>query len=70
MIVLKFYNCIGLELIRVGEDGDSVIEGNDVTLICKIFTANEFSSPPEWSYRINNTGSPQIINDLNPHEGK
>jgi hypothetical protein len=54
----------------VGEDGDSVIEGNDVTLICKIFTANEFSSPPEWSYRINNTGSPQIINDLNPHEGK
>ena len=52
------------------DDEDSVLEGSNVTLICRIFSEAEFSSPPEWSYRINNTGPQQILNELNPHEGE
>ncbi|KZS02346.1 Uncharacterized protein APZ42_000652, partial [Daphnia magna] len=33
------------------------------------FTETEFSSPPEWSYRINNTGQMRIINETSPPEG-
>jgi hypothetical protein len=54
----------------VDDDEDSVLEGSNVTLICRIFSEAEFSSPPEWSYRINNTGPPQILNELDPHERK
>uniref|UniRef100_A0A0P6GTW8 receptor protein-tyrosine kinase n=1 Tax=Daphnia magna TaxID=35525 RepID=A0A0P6GTW8_9CRUS len=58
----------GMEVVRVGEMEDPV-EGANATLICRMFTETEFSSPPEWSYRINNTGQMRIINETSPPEG-
>ncbi|KAI9559132.1 hypothetical protein GHT06_015921 [Daphnia sinensis] len=58
----------GMEVVRVGEMEDPA-EGTNATVICRMFTETEFSSPPEWSYRINNTGQMRIINETNPPEG-
>uniref|UniRef100_A0A0P5CRP3 Uncharacterized protein n=1 Tax=Daphnia magna TaxID=35525 RepID=A0A0P5CRP3_9CRUS len=62
-----------MELTRIG-DSDDPVEGSNVTLICLIHTDGEindkmrkgFPSPPEWYYRINDTGPMQIINKTNP----
>lgn len=59
---------IGIDVVRDGE-ADDPVEGANVTLICRMFTETEFSSLPEWSYRINNTGQMQVINETSPHEG-
>ncbi|KAK4010542.1 vascular endothelial growth factor receptor 1 [Daphnia magna] len=66
----------GMELTRIG-DSDDPVEGSNVTLICLIHTDGEindkmrkgFPSPPEWYYRINDTGPMQIINKTNPPKG-
>lgn len=66
-----------MELTRIG-DSDDPVEGSNVTLICLIHTDGEindkmrkgFPSPPEWYYRINDTGPMQIINKTNPPKGK
>ncbi|XP_057368363.2 vascular endothelial growth factor receptor 1-like [Daphnia carinata] len=66
----------GMELTRIG-DADDPLEGSNVTLICLIHTDGEinnemrkgFPSPPEWYYRINDTGPMQVINKTNPPKG-
>jgi hypothetical protein len=63
-----------MELSRVG-DLEDPLEGTNVTLICLIHTDGEnqlrsgFPSPPEWYYRINDTGEMQMVNKSNPPEG-
>lgn len=63
-----------MELTRVGDIEDP-LEGTNVTLICLIHTDGEnkmrngFPSPPEWLYRMNDTGEMQSINKTNPPEG-
>lgn len=63
-----------MELTRVG-DVEDPLEGTNVTLICLIHTDGEnkmrngFPSPPEWFYRMNDTGEMQTINKTNPPEG-
>ncbi|XP_059351940.1 vascular endothelial growth factor receptor 1-like [Daphnia carinata] len=58
----------GMEVVRVGEM-EELVEGANATLICRMFTETEFSSPPAWNYRINNTGQMRVINETNPPEG-
>jgi hypothetical protein len=66
-LVLFLNSLTGMELERVDEPND-VVEGTNVTLICRIaelVSAKSFTSM--WSYEIN--GKMQTIDDKNPPPG-
>lgn len=66
---LQNENLIGMELKGVDGAGDRYFEGIDVTLICRTYQYTKFSSPPNWSYRINGKEQIHIIDENNPPEG-
>ncbi|XP_046640460.1 mast/stem cell growth factor receptor Kit-like isoform X4 [Daphnia pulicaria] len=59
----------GMELKGVDGAGDPYFEGIDVTLICRTYQYTKFSSPPNWSYRINGKEQIHIIDENNSPEG-
>ena len=69
MIIIKYHT--GIELERVdGESGDPVMEGSNVTLICRsMFAEVKFPAPPQWAYQMNNSGRMHIMDESNPPKG-
>jgi hypothetical protein len=62
-----------LELTRIDEIEitlEAWLDSSNATFICRTSATTEFSSQPEWSFKIGDDEEIQVLNESSPNEGE